>query len=146
MKQQQIEKYNMLIVLQGELNSINDEQKYHEKLRSKYSFAAESMTKDEKDFEKLQAISKHQREQIKKLTKEIQTLRLKIKPQDQFLLNERSTQDRTSPQILTFPGYILDACEDSSRSHSPNSYSSSTTSKASKDSNESLTSKASNAL
>lgn len=146
MKQQQIEKYNMLIVLQGELNSINDEQKYHEKLRSKYLLATQSKLKDEKDFEKLQAISKHQKEQIKKLTKEIQTLRLKIKPQDQFLLNERSAQERTSPQILTFPGYILDACEDSSRSHSPNSYSSGSSSKASKESVESLTSKASNAL
>lgn len=143
MKQQQIEKYNMLIVLQGELNSINDEQKYHKKLHSKYFLAAQRKEKEEKDFEKLQAISKHQKDQIKKLTKEIQTLRLKIKPQDQFLLNERDAQERTSPQILTFPGYILNACGDSARSRSPNSYSSgaSATSKTSKISAQSEASK-----
>lgn len=114
-KQQQIEKYNTLIVLQGELNAINDEQKYYEQLRAKCIKNAQRKLKDAKDFEKLQEISKQQKEQIKKITTEIQTLRLKIKPQNQFLLNERSTQDQISPQIVSFPGYAHDVCEDSPR-------------------------------
>lgn len=134
LKQQQIEKYNTLIVLQGELNVISDEHKYHEKLRAKHILAAQNKAKEERDFEKLLEISKHQKEQIKKITTEIRTLRLKIKPQDQFLLNERVAQEQTSPQILSFPGYALDACDDSPspRTQSTNSYSSgeSTASKA----------------
>lgn len=146
MKQQQIEKYNTLIVLQGELNAINDEQKYHEKLRGKYLLAAQNKVKEEKDFEKLQALSKHQRQQIKQFTKDIQTLRLKIKTQDQFLLSERVSPERTSPQILTFPGYMLDACDDSPRSTHSFSSGASRTSKSSVASGKSLSSKGSNAL
>lgn len=148
MKQQQIEKYNTLIVLQGELNAINEEQKYHEKLRSKYLMIAQNKVKEEKDLEKLQALLKHQRQQIRKITKDIHTLRLKIKPQDQFLLNERISPDRISPQILTFPGYVHDACEDPPRTQSTHSYSSDASgiSKTSMASGESSSSKASNAL
>lgn len=124
MKQQQIEKYNTLIVLQGELNAINEEQRYHEKLRDKYLLAAKNKAKEEKDLEKLQALLKHQKQQVKRITKDIHTLRLKIRPQDQFLLNERVAPERTSPQILTFPGYMLDACNDSPRSQSTHSFSS----------------------
>lgn len=142
LKQQQIEKYNILIVLQSELNAINEEQKYHEKLRTKYMIAAQNKAKEERDFEKLQDISKHQKEQIKKITKEIQTLRLKIKPKHQFLLNERSIQERASPQVFTFSGYI-DACEDSARSQSVNSFTSSATGHSSKASNASVVSVAS---
>lgn len=146
MKQQQIEKYNLLIVLQGELNAINDEQKYYEKLRVKYLHAAQNKLKDEKDFEKLQEISKQQKEQIKRITTEIQTLRLKIKPQNQFLLNERCKQD--TPQILTFPGYMLDVCENSPRTQSTQSFSSkgSAISKASAESDVSAVSRASTTL
>lgn len=149
LKQQQIEKYNLLLVLQGELNAINEEQKYHEKVRGKYLEAAKNKAKEEMDFEKLQQISKHQQQQIMKITKDIQTLRLKIKPQDQFLLNHEHSQDRTSPQILSFPGFILDAREDSPRAqntNSPFSSSSSSTSKTSAASAESAESKGSNAL
>lgn len=145
MKQQQIEKYNVLIVLQSELNAINEEQKYYEKLRAKYTFAAQNKAKEEKDFAKLQDILKHQKEQIKKITKEIQTLRLKIKPKNQFLLNERYAQERASPQVFTFSGYI-DVCEDSARSQSVNSFTSSATGHSSKASNTSGASKASNAI
>lgn len=123
LKQQQIEKFNTLIVLQGELNAINEEQKYHAKLRTKHALAAKNRAQEEKDFQRLLDISKHQKEQIKKITTEIRTLRLKIKPQDQFLLNEREIQDRNTPQVLTFPGYALDACDDSQHTHSTNSYS-----------------------
>lgn len=143
MKQEQIEKYNVLIVLQSELNAINEEQKYHEKLRSKYLCAAQDKAKEETDYEKLQAISKHQKQQIKKVTMEIQTMRLKIKPKDQFLLDERSVRDQTSPQVLTFPGYMIDVSEDSARSHSANSFSSSASGKLSKASNASVDSAAS---
>lgn len=146
LKQHQIEKYNILIVLQSELNAINEEQKYHEKLRSKYLFAAQNKAKEEKDFEKLQDISKHQKEQIKKITKEIQTLRLKIKPKHQFLLNERSVQERTSPQVFTLSGYMVDACEDSARSQSVNSFTSSATGHSSNVSNRSVASKTSDAI
>lgn len=124
LKQQQIEKYNMLIVLQGELNVINEEQKYHEKMHAKHALAAEKKILAEKDFEKLLEISKHQKEQIKKITREIRTLRLKIRSQDQFLLNERPVQEQASTQVLTFPGYMLDACGDLPRPQSSNSYSS----------------------
>lgn len=110
----------MLIVLQGELNAINDEQKYYEKLRVKHSNAAEKKLKEEKDFEKLLEISKQQKEQIIRITREIQTLRLKIKSQNQFLLNERPSQthDLIKPQILSFPSYVSDVCENSSRTQS----------------------------
>lgn len=126
MKQHQIEKYNTLIVLQGELNVINDERRYYEKLRGKFLSAAQNKVKEQKDFEHLQALSKRQEQQIRKITKEIQTLRLKIKPQDQFSLNERVIREQKSPKILTFPaGYSLDACDDSPRTNqSTNPYSS----------------------
>lgn len=114
MKQQQIEKYNILIALQGELNAINDEQKYGERLRAKHMQAEQNKLKDEKNFAKLQEISKQQKLQIKKITREIHTLRLKIKPQHQFLLNKRIASDRKTPQILSFPGeYVVDAGEES---------------------------------
>lgn len=129
LKQQQIEKYNILIVLQGELNAINDEQKYCERLRARHEQAAQNKLKDEKNFAKLQEISKQQRMQIKNITREIQTLRLKIKPEHQFLLNKRTTSDRKTPQILSFPGeYVGDGGEMESpgpQTHSStNSYSS----------------------
>lgn len=138
-----------MIVLQGELNAINEEQKYHEKVRGKYLEAAKCKLKEEKDFEKLQEISKHQQQQIQKITRDIQTLRLKIKPKDQFLLNQDDARDRTSPQILSFPGFILNARDDSPRAHNTNSSfssSGSSSSKASATSPESAESKASNAL
>lgn len=136
-----------MIVLQGELNAINDEQRYHEKLRDKYLLAAQNKAKEEKDLERLKSLLKHQKQQIKKITKDIHTLRLKIKPQDQFLLNERVSPEQTSPQILTFPGYRLDASDDSPRTQTAHSYSSSASmSKASAVSGESSSSKASNAL
>lgn len=114
LKQQQIEKYNILIVLQGELNAINDEQKYCERLRARHMQAAQNKLKDEKNFAKLQEISKQQKLQIKNITREIQTLRLKIKPEHQFLLNKRITSDRKTPQILSFPGeYVVDAGDES---------------------------------
>lgn len=133
-------------MLQRELNAINDEQKYYEKLRVKYLHAAQNKLKEEKDFEKLQEILKQQKEQIKKITKEIQTLRLKIKPEHQFLLNERVKQDTS--QILTFPGYILDVCENSPRTQSTHSFSTkgSVTSKASAESDVSPVSRASTAF
>lgn len=127
LKQQQIEKYNILIVLQGELNAINDEQKYCERLRTRHIQAAQNKLKDEKNFAKLQEISKQQKMQIKNITREIQTLRLKIKPEHQFLLNKRDTSDRKTPQILSFPGeYVVDAGESPPpQTHSStNSYSS----------------------
>lgn len=124
LKQQQIEKYNTLIVLQGELNAINEEQKYHERLRTRETIAAQNKEKELKDFAKLQAILKHQRMEMKKITKDIQTLRLKIKPQNQFLLNELAAQERMSPPILAFPDYLHDVREDSARTQSTQSYSS----------------------
>lgn len=129
MKQQQIEKYNILIVLQGELNAINDEQKYCERLRARHMQAAQNKLKEEKNFAKLQEISKQQKMQIKNITREIQTLRLKIKPEHQFLLNKRDTSDRKAPQVLSFPGaYVVDEGHESPpppQTHSStNSYSS----------------------
>lgn len=141
LKQQQIEKYNILIVLQGELNAINDEQKYCERLRSRHLQAAQNKLKDEKNFTKLQEISKQQKMQIKNITREIQTLRLKIKPEHQFLLNKRNTSDRKTPQILSFPGeYAIDAGEESPQppqTHSSTNSFSSRESSASKASTES---------
>lgn len=126
LKQRQIEKYNILIVLQGELNAINDEQKYCERLRARHMRAAENQLRDEKNFAKLQEISKQQKMQIKNITREIQTLRLKIKPEHQFLLNKRVTSDRKTPQILSFPGeYVVDVESPPPQTHSStNSYSS----------------------
>lgn len=102
-KQKQVEKYNLLIVLQEELNSIHAEQKYHEKLHKKHSMAGAYNFGDTKDLERLQGISKRQRQQIKQITKEIQTLRSKVKPQDQFKLHERVQQERNSSQMVTIP-------------------------------------------
>lgn len=146
LKQQQIEKYNILIVLQGELNAINDEQKYCKRLRARHMQAAQNKLKDEQNFAKLQEISKQQKVQIKKITREIQTLRLKIKPQHQFLLNKRNVDsDRKTPQILSFPGeYVVVAGEESppQTQSSTNSFSS-RESKASIESDDSPPSKAS---
>lgn len=106
-KQKQIEKYNLLTVLQEELNTINAEQKYHEKLHRKHSMASKSNFTEVKDLERLMQISKRQKEQIKRMTKEIQTLRSKIKPQDQFKLHERLQYERNSPQMLIIPDYMV---------------------------------------
>lgn len=135
----------MLIVLQGELNAVNDEHKYYEKMRTRYSLAAQNRRNDEKDFEKLQEISKQQNERITKLTKEIQTLRLKIKPQNQFLLNKRMARERVATQVLSFPDYIHDACEETPRTQSNNTCASreSDVSKASEESSSSVESKTS---
>lgn len=135
-------------MLQGELNAIDDEQKYCEKLRAKHMQAAQNKLKDEKNVAKLQEISKQQKMQIKKITRDIHTLRLKMKPQHQFLLNRRITSDRKTPQILSFPGeYAVDTGEDSppQTQSSTNSFSSreSNASKASTESDISPPSKAS---
>lgn len=135
-----------MIVLQGELNAINEEQKYHEKLRNKYSSAAQNKANEERDLEKLHALLKHQNQQIRKITKDIHTLRLKIKPENQFLLNERVTAERTSPQIPTFPDYKLDAGDDSPRTQSTHSYSSGASGISKASTISEGTSKASNAL
>lgn len=105
-KQKQVEKYNLLIVLQEELNSIHAEQKYHEKLHKKHSLAGKYDVGDTKDLERLQEISKRQKQQIKQITREIQTLRSKVKPKDQFKLHERVQQERNSPQMMTIPEFI----------------------------------------
>ncbi|XP_055326896.1 uncharacterized protein LOC129580473 [Sitodiplosis mosellana] len=78
LKQQQIEKYNTLIVLQGELNAINEEQKYHEKLRDKYLLAAQNKANEEKDLERLQALLKHQKQQIRKITRDISSMKKRV--------------------------------------------------------------------
>lgn len=118
LKQQQIEKYNILIVLQGELNAIHDEQKYCKKLHMKHMQTAQNKLKYEENVAKLQEISKHQKLEITKLRREIQTLRLKTRPQHQQILsNKRITLDRKAPQILSFPGdYIIDAGQDDEES------------------------------
>lgn len=106
-KQNQIEKYNLLIVLQEEFNSIHIEHKFHEKLHKKQSLASKWDFGDAKDLERLQIISKRQKDQIKRMNREIQTLRSKVKPQDQFKLHERVQQEqRTSPQMITIADFI----------------------------------------
>lgn len=106
-KQNQIEKYNLLIVLQEELNSIHVEQKFHEKLHKKHSSAGKYDFGDAKDLERLQMISKRQKDRIKRMTREIQTLRSKVKPQDQFKLHERiQPEQRNSPQMITIADFI----------------------------------------
>lgn len=150
LKQQQIEKYNVLIVLQGELNAINDEQKYCERLRARHMQAAQNKLKDEKNFAKLQEISKQQKLQIKNITREIQTLRLKIKPEHQFLLNKRDTSACKTPQILSFPGeFVVDAGDGESpppQTHSSTNSYSSQESDASAESANSAQSKASSTV
>lgn len=96
-KQKQIEKYNLLTVLQEELNAIHAEQIYNEKLREKHASAEKSIFADVKDLERLQKISKRQKQQIKQMTTDIQTLRSKIKSQEQFKLHERVQCERSSP-------------------------------------------------
>lgn len=146
LKQQQIEKYNVLIVLQGEVNAMHDEQKYCKKLRTKHMHTAQNKLKYEQNVAKLQEISKQQKLQIKKLTREIQTLRLKTKLQHQFLSNKHIVLDRKAPQILSFPGeYIVDADDGDGDEQSIKSFSSkdSHASNTSTESNVSLPSKSS---
>lgn len=139
LKQQQIEKYNILIALQGELNAINDEQKYSGKLRIRHLKAAQNKAKDERNLAKLHEISKQQKEQIQKITRDIQTMRLKIKPQNQFLLDK--------PQILSFPGeFVVDAShQPSPQTHSSTKSFSSRESDTSSESSESNVSQPSTA-
>lgn len=140
LKQQQIEKYNILIALQGELNAINDEQKYCEKLRTRHVQASQNKRNDETNFAKLQAISKQQKMQIQKITKEIQTLRSKIRPQHQILLNKRTVSDRKIPQILSFPGeFAINASQERPQTQSSTNSFSSTESNISPPSNASTT-------
>lgn len=86
---------------------MNSEQKYQQKLQKKYSSATRQKYKfaDVKDMERLEEISKRQKEQIKRMTKDIQTLRSKVKPQDQFKLHEGLHCERSSPPILAIPGH-----------------------------------------
>lgn len=105
-KQKQVEKYNLLTVLQEELNSIQAEHKYHEQLHKKHSSAGKYDFGDTKDLERLEEISKRQKQQIKQITREIQTLRSKVKPQDQFKLHARVQQEHNSPRMITIPDSI----------------------------------------
>lgn len=149
LKQQQIEKYNILIALQGELNAIHDEQKYCKKLRTKQTQAAQNKRKDEQNLMKLQDISKQQKIQIKKITTEIQTLRLKIKPQHQFLLDKRVAAGRKTPPILSFPReYVADGADGDDQESMPSSTKSfsSNASSVSTESDISLPSKASSTV
>lgn len=106
-KQKQVEKYNLLIVLQEKLNSIHADKKSNERLHKKpHSLAGKYDFGDTKALERLQEISKRQKHQIKQITREIQTLRSKVKPQDQFQLRERVQLDRSSPPMMTIPDFI----------------------------------------
>lgn len=106
----------MLTALQEEMNAIDIEHEYHEKLRKKHSESPDSKVADEKDLEKLIEISKQQKLQIKQTLDDIQALRLKIKPRNQLKLFDRTRDGQNSPKLFTFTDFGIDAEPDSEQS------------------------------
>lgn len=77
LKQQQIEKYNILTTLHEEINIIQTEHKHHEKLREKHSRLHGNKSAGENDLKRLVDISSHQQQHIKRIVDDIRELRLK---------------------------------------------------------------------
>lgn len=115
-KQRRVEKLNLLISLQEDLNEVNDDLIYQKKLKARHDSGTFAI--DEQDLEKLQEISKQQKIQIKRVVNDIQTLRMKIKPQEQLKLHDHV---KSSPNRFMLRQYSIDEEENSERSESPRS-------------------------
>lgn len=124
LKQGKVEKLNLLISLQEDLNEANDDLTYQKKLRARHSASESSgaFAIDERDLEKLREISKQQKQQIKRVIDDIQTLRLKAKPQEQLKLHDHIKYCHSSPNPFLVRQHSIDeADENSVRSESEHS-------------------------